>query len=270
VITHLPADIELSFAYRRLSNLLGQSNAAFVFNRLWLDLAFQTRVHGKAGLYQKAYLHHFSKSTALAGDAIAAAIDSGLVVQNNNGDLFCPIFFEYNAHLDMSYIPPTARWLSHWEKWEAGLAESLKGAAKKVPQAFWYLPGGEVITESCMNRALVLIHALDFILHRKPRSPKELDMGTVQGACAIVTKHSDVKISVFLKRFMSLSRPRLNPLYPATTEDALLKFEDLLVLTSPDEGFEAWIKRVTTQNEEENQPEAVGRELAEQLSRIST
>lgn len=272
VITHLPADIELSFPFRVLEEKLGKPLAAYLFLRLWADLAFQTRVHGKAGIYETKWQHHFQKT--LEGSGIANATDvlkeSGVLRVMDNGDWYCSLFCTYNAHLDRSYIPPTFKYMKDWQVFmdELSKKDEARKLSAKIPALAWYLPNGDVIPESTMNRALVLIHMTDIILHQEQRDYGELDIGVIHAAVSVVSKHSEAVIGVVMRRFLAISRPRLHPLFPPTTEEALARFDDLIVLASPDEGYEAWVRRLEAPPNEDEGPQGITRELAEAVSGI--
>lgn len=245
MITHLPADFELWFPYKELAIRLGSPGAAFVFNRVWSDLAFQTRVHGQAGIYKKEYLSHLENSVKEVPDAMRALLNSGFCKERRNGDWWCPIFSCYNYHLDHSYVPADPAWLQAWTDWFNDMMEVGRTLHRRVRPLAWYLPeNGAAVSEKLMNRALVLCNILDRILTRKARKPDDIAVPTVQNALRVCIKHSDAKLAVITKRFMAVSRPHLNPTLPNTTEYALEHFDDLIVLLLPNDGFEAWHNRI--------------------------
>jgi hypothetical protein len=277
MISHIPCDLELMFPYKELVKRLGEVQAAFVFQRLWCHLALQARAHGRSGLYKAEYLPHFEDTTKAVPDAIKALRNSGIVRVIKDGDLFCPLFYHYNSHLDMSFVPPSVKWIGDWDKWREKMAERGKGQAAWIPKLAWYLPNGETVPETVMNRALVLINILDVILHRYPRQPKDLEVGTIHAAIRVVQRNAEGKLSVVTKRFLAVSRPSKNPLYPPTTEEALEQWDDLVIMISPDDGFEAWMRRIDNlqpietyaeESKHEAVGEAVNNELTEVLARV--
>jgi hypothetical protein len=265
-LIQFPAEIELTFPYRELEAKCGRAPAAFVIQRLWCDLAFQTQLHGKAGVYSAGHIPRFCNTMTGIGvpDAAAALRESGFVIVRENGDWFCEMFYHWNGHLDMSYIPPTVEWMNSWVLYVKDCEENALAFQKEwITQPAWYLPSGDVIPDSMMNRVTVLIHLLDRILRRNKRE-EPLDPVTVQAAYHVVKNNSPAALSVVLRRFMAVSRPRLNPLYPATTEEALRDFDDLRILISPDEGYDAWIRRIEAKaftHEETPSQEAIADEL---------
>ncbi len=264
-VTHLPADISLSFQYRDLVAAVGELRAAFLFHRLWSDLAFQSRVHGKAGVYAERHLPYFLSTLLPAGDPDAsfqALLDSRLLILKD-GDAHCPIFADFNLHLDCDWIPPTAAWRYEWNAMVNMLAEDAGRATHRIPKLARFLPDGGQASDEELRRALWWINTLDRILMTDTgrtkgwsgrgkgvridniRDVQEIPIPTFHRAVEIVRQHSDAALSVILRRFLSLSRPRLNPMLPPTTEEALERFDShLLPLLTPDEGFEAWIKQV--------------------------
>jgi hypothetical protein len=274
MILHFPAEIELTFPYRRLEDACGKVHSAFVFQRLWSDLGWQTMTHGKSGIYRAAYLPRFCSVMASLGvkDAAKSLSESGFIDVRENGDWFCPIFFHYNGHLDSSYVPPTLEWMNEWVKFTEKLEVNVLAFHKLIDETHWFLPNGDVIPESIMNRAIMVTHTLDIILRQSPRDWKTLPKATLQAACHIAQKHSAAKLAVILRRFLAVSRPRLNPLFPPTTEEALRDFEDLVILASPDEGMDAWIKRIEAKaltHEETPTEEAISAELRQHADQLS-
>jgi len=271
-VAHLPPEIELSFPFRALRDRVGAHLASHLFLRLWCDLAFQARLHGETGVYRAQDLPLFCRSVDRA-DADKLLKECGLVKERENGDLWCPIFYEHNAHLDKSWVPPTSKWLSDWIEFQRRLEASADLAmTSKLPKEAWYLPGGEVVPEGIMNRAMVIIQSIDVILRTRKRDYSTVSVALAQGAAGVALRHSPTKISVVLKRFLAMSRPQLNPMLPPTTEQAVLHFDDLIMLVCPDEGFGSWLKRIETepnhQNEEEAVSDSIARELSEKLSGI--
>jgi hypothetical protein len=278
--TNLPSDIELSFPYRDLVSRMGAVKAAFLFLRLWSDLAQQVRTHGRSGICEARFVELYRKSIAEAtvdGDAVAILTECGLVQAQSNGDLLCPIFHDYNEHLDASFVPMASKWLAKWQKFEADMKERAPLMNTKVPTGAWYYPDGTVITDKEMNRAIVLISTLDLIFKSKPRRPEDMGIGLLQSAAKLVQTHSEVKLSAVLSRAMGITRKKRIPGFPLTTEDAIKRFDDFIILVMPTEGFEAWSKRVS-KSPDDHEPSqekantAIGRELdtaAAELSGVS-
>lgn len=278
--THFPAEIELTFQYRSMVSDMGPIITAAVFQRLWVDLAFQARVHGNAGLYRADYtaglqdrLNKLFPLAENAGARIAQClVRSKFIEVRSNGDWYCPLFYEFNNDLDKHYVPPTLAWAKDWTKFMESVKEAAPTMSNKIPRTAWYRQDGQIIPEIMMNRALVLLNNLDIIIHREAREPQDLPVPLIHAAAEVVAKHGDLKLSAILKRFMAMSRPRQHPLAPPTTEDAIKIFDDLIFFVCPDEGFEAWVKQVerkTDEHEAESIAENITEELAKHIERIA-
>ena len=280
--THLPAELELTFQYRSLQEELGAAITAAVFQRLWIDLALQTRVHGDAGYYKAFYIPGFvdrldklfPKLQGIGAKIAQSLVRSKLIEVKANGDWYCPMFFEFNGHLDKQHVPPSLMWAKDWEKFWEKLKAVAPTLNKTVDRTAWYRQDGSTVTESTMNRALVLICNLDTIIRRHAREPQELPVPLIHAACDVVTKHGELKLAAVLKRFMAMSRPRNNALAPSTTEEAIKVFDDLIVFVCPDEGFEKWVNHIEKNNEDtgkyeaESTAEDISQELAGELERL--
>lgn len=281
MITHIPSDIEMTFGYRKLGEQLGVVNAAYAFHRLWFDLGYQASVHGRCGIYLAADLHFLRGRLApLDGDAAIKAMLDSQICEMRGADLFCPIFYHFNAHLDHSWIPSVHEWVFEWRD----LVRALKNRKyhfqfhQLVDPLAWQLADGSRVSEEDMNRALRLIQTVDIILrHDKlnsvrnkqggPRTRNELGLGLLQAAIAVVLKYSDTKLSIWLQRFMSLNRPRLDPRFRFSTEEVLRDFEELTWVAAPETGLEQWMNntalraRFPENFEQETRVDDIRREL---------
>lgn len=268
----IPDDIELAFPFRELQKRIGK-NVWLVVGRLFCDLTHQAKYHGRCGRYEAKWWPHFLASINNGGiiggeDVEAALLESQFVVRIGE-DYFCELFYRANPQLDRSYIPPTAKWFRDWDKFVTKLAGRSSQIIDRLPQATWYLPNGDIIAKSVMSQSIVLINTLDIICRRDTRVVEDYTPQLIQTASVICSGHSPIKLSIALKRFLSVSRPFLRAQYPRTTEDCLRRFDDLVLLLLPDEGYEAWQKKIESPEHETEPQRATGitREMLEQ-SRI--
>lgn len=240
----IPDDIELSFQFRELNKSFG-GKAWIIFGILWSQLAAQAKTHGRAGMYERRWFHHLCSALEKAG-VETAEVEAKLVesemLRESGDDYFCPIFAGCNHEMDWSHIPETSEWSKQWDSFMQTTARNGLQVQRKLPKPVWYLPRGGTVPTAVMNRAIVLISTLDQIL-RTPRKPESMTPFLIQAAVAVVGDHTDLKLSVVLRRFLSLSRPSLSPKLPRTTEDCLRHFDDLIVGIMPNDGFVDWLKK---------------------------
>lgn len=293
MICQLPSDIEMSFPYKELVRMTSPQIAAFLTLRLWSDLTMQTRVHGRTGVYQGDLLHHYlesvssikiAKGTLRAEDVLLRS----KILRKDGDDYFCPIFHEYNAHLDHHYIPPTFPWLHDWTMCQRRVRKHAIAKLNDVHNMAWTLPDGSHVTKDEMERAMALIYTLDVITcgtvkrygetddvkqtrRHQLRDPERVSIGAAHSAVDVIRKYGDARVATILRRFMSKSRPRLDPLLPPTTEQCLKNWSQLLALIKPDEGWDVWERRLdcNLSHPDDNDPTARTEAIRAELERTA-
>jgi hypothetical protein len=242
----IPSDVELSFAFRELARRIGVGKAWTVIGILWSHLAIQARSHRRCGIYEGQWISHLWEVLKRADvpDAAPHLTDSHLI-EPAGKDFYCALFHASNPELDGSYVPDGKSWKLEWEKFRDRQVTDTKQSVDLLPAECWIVSGGS-IPASLMNRAWVLVNTLDLITARKGRKPESMTPLTMQAAARVVSQHSEAKLSIVLRRFLSMSRPKNNPILPLTTQECLANFDDLILAVMPTEGFCDWLKKTET------------------------
>ena len=104
----MPDDIELSFQFRELSRRIGAGNAWIVLGTLFSHLASQVKFHGRAGIYEGKWFHHYLTAVEKAGVqsvGLSEILVESSVISVAGDDFYCQLFASYNAEMDATYVP---------------------------------------------------------------------------------------------------------------------------------------------------------------------
>lgn len=267
-------DIELSFPFRELARRIGVGHTWVAIGVLWSHLATQAKAHGRCGVYEGAWISHLWSALQrcdIPTDLIESHLAESRLLVKSGDDYFCELFSCMNPELDASYIPDSNSWMLEWNNFKKKQEEKTEDHVDQLPKEAWQMPDGSIVPRTMMNRAWVLVNTLDIITTRKPRNPKDILPPTMHTALSVIACHNDSRLSVILRRFLAMSRPRMNKALPHTTRDCLANFDDLILAVMPNDGFLDWVKKTEAPpNYRSPQIESVAikKELLEQSNRI--
>lgn len=242
MMLRLPNDIESYNQYRRFVRLIGdEAKAGYVVLRLWAELGFQSRNHGKSGLFERSETEVFLWSLKIenAAEAFELLIKSKLLLPNSDGWL-CPIFTENNPECDRDYIAPgimTGIRVTYWRRRD-GIERRSPGIAQQLEPMAWHTEDGSLVTPEEMNRRIVLIKMLDSIVEGFERKPKDFDVGLVHAAGRVCQGYAAHKLDLILRRIHLMVRR--TPTMPRKTADVLRQWDDVVAMVAPEEGFINW------------------------------
>lgn len=249
----LPNDIESYNQYRRFVRLIGDEvKAGYVVLRLWAELGFQSRNHGKSGLFERSETEVFLWSLKLEHpeDAFELLIRSKLLLPNSDGWI-CPIFAESNPECDRDYIAPgimTGIKAAYGRRRDA-IERRSPGIAQQLEPMAWQEEDGSLVTPEEMNRRVVLIKMLDSIVEGFERKPKDFEVGLVHAAGRACKGYAPHKLDLILRRIHLMVRR--TPTLPRKTADVLREWDEVVAMVAPEEGFINW----TRNQEHENNPD---------------
>ena len=243
----LPRDFSSLIQFRKLEELLGdRARATLLFIALWVELGYSVESTGAAGFLSDTDEFVFQRIPPAQIDAPMKTLEASGFINKVPGGWECPIFTFYNAALDASYIPDDSDEL--WKNFTNGKQEMARGASailESIQPQCWFWKEGK-IEPALMQKALLLIKMVDAILKLGKRPPAEFEPPIIHAAIEVINGWSDTKISVILRRAFEVSRRKnLPPGFTRSTVIFLERFEDVVALLLPADGWVKFSKRAT-------------------------
>lgn len=249
----LPSDYERLRPFRRLVALLQEKRfqnqyrepgtpaaaeevvcqmaAAFLWTRLWCELALLARSTNKPGWLPSEDRYAYEKSVApIFSDEIKPLdllVQCGLVLAVADGWV-CELFAELNQHFSGNFQSKEERGAHH-----SALVRNKKHIAAEAHQQIHLLPvevfqkpDGTAMSATEAQRAMNVIKTLDNCLKlQKPRTQPEYTAGLMADAF-VASQHAEEDLT---EVYLWLRATRDNHFTPKTAEAVLQRFEDHLV-----------------------------------------
>ena len=238
-----PRDIEGLNAFRSLAKDLGEIAAHYLLHKLFIELAYQTGLHGKSGLFNRGELPVFADALSGAmfdpNTAVVSLLKAGLLVPEGGDNWFCPIFAEHNPELDLSYISPGNTAKLQFNRRREALEKTTPKLIALLPPEAWLKANGSRVLPQEMNRALNLIKTLDNICGFPERRPEDFEIGFIHDACRLVGEFDIQHLDVILRRVFL---KRKSPAVPKHPQGILRNWHHLILSLFPDEGYVKWDK----------------------------
>ncbi len=248
----IPVDFERLPDYQQLVVLLGGEDgatppvkAAFIFTRLFVDLAYQAEKTNEPGLLTAAGAELFCRSVhGRVGLGCAEIIEilcrSELLVMRSVSnppteamEYFCPRFAKLNPHLSGDFKPGHLKGadLSAHVRRKRGVAEDAAKLSMLLPIDTWKGRDGKELDANQINRTIRLIKTLDNCTRRPGRNKSEFGEGLIADAAAVADAHTDDELEAAC-RWLVLQRE--HPAVPKTTEQLLQQWETVKTMANPD------------------------------------
>jgi hypothetical protein len=244
----IPRDFTQLLQFRKMEELLGDRHrATLLFIALWTHLGYEVESTGAAGFM--ADIDEFIFQRILPGqiDAPMRVLEASGFLKKVPGGWECLLFCHYNAQLDANWIPDETD--DAWRKFIDGktaMAKETPLILESIPNQSWFLEKTGKVEDAMMKKAILLVKMIDGILKVGKRAPAEFEPPLIGAAISVIQEWTDIQISVILRRAYEVSRRKtLPPGFTRSTMVFLERFEDVVALLLPAEGYIKWSKRVT-------------------------
>ena len=237
---NIPVDFERLPEFRQLCSELssplvgGDETAVFIWMRLWVELAYQAQVTNRPGLLNGNGGELLRKSLGIMTadiDIFKMLFQCGILKPDGDKGWFCDRFARMNAHLAQNYVSREAKGAaaSALERNKNRIAQEANQQAMLLAPSLFKKSAGDTMTDSEIQRCMILIKTLDNCLKVNSRKRGEYTEGLMADAWAAVDKHTPEALREF---FIWLSTNREHPAVPKTTEQVLAKFEECFAMKS--------------------------------------
>lgn len=202
--------------------------------RLWCELGLLARATGRLGWLPDSALPH-AQVTQAEVDGMVRPL--GLLERRGDGWL-CSLFRQFNRHLDPNVI--------HNQR-KGSLARVIlrarKDSEEKTARDLPLFSGQQVLGDDgqpvpveMQRRARVIIRLLDNTLGHAERPAHKIPDGVLLDAARIATAATDDEINqVAVWIHHHRSNDTQHPALPATTEQALAHWKEMLAASAPEE-----------------------------------
>lgn len=247
----LPLDFERTHEFRLLVNALKSkavvganlpeksfdASAVFIYLRLFVELAFLARTTNRPGYLTQSgkTLFESTLEPMFGADCHAADLlhESGILetAQGADGEMYCPVFAQLNAHCAGNYVGKEKRGniASLYERRKHTTAQEALQQALMLDKEIFRKREGGVMTDSEINRAMVLIKTLDNALGYA-RPIKHYTEALVADAFEVSAKYAR-EPEILRSMFIWIMTNRTEPALPKTTEQILTQFETIEGMT---------------------------------------
>ena len=237
-----PRDIEGYNAFRCLAKDLGEVAALYLLHKLFIELAYQAGIHGKAGLFIRGELPVFNDSlskAALDPNAAVIALLKAKILVPESDNWFCPIFADHNPELDVDYIHPGQTAKLQFNRRKAAMEKDTPKLVQSLPPESWLKGDGSRVLPLEMNRALNLLKTLDNICGFPERRAEDFEVGFIHDACRLIGEYDSQHLDVMLRRIFL---KRKSPAVPKHPQGILRNWHPLVLTLFPDDGYVKWDK----------------------------
>ncbi|MGN6553250.1 MAG: hypothetical protein ACTHLW_05965 [Verrucomicrobiota bacterium] len=239
----IPLDFERLPEFRLLVNALRsrskpceprllESNAVFVWTRLYVELALLAKSSNRPGyltlggrqLFESTLEPLFAEDCNPTDLLLSAG-----VLELRGEELFCPLFAQLNPHFASDYVSKERKGnaVSIVKRSEKHLAHEATAQAMLLPSEMFRKSDGTPMNDSEIQRAMMLIKRLDNCLKKTSRRKTEFGQGLIADAHDVAQRYLD-KPDQLKKFYAWLITRRDHPRVPQTAEGVLKQFDELL------------------------------------------
>ncbi len=246
----IPRDYRLFNCYTRLKTLLKHDDqmTTYAVVMLYQQLAIQATMYGHVGFFKESEVEAFLLTVVIEAEYRHSLMQhfekAGYLTRHEVFGVkgwFCESFHDNNFRLDKDYTEVTGPVITNVGKLMKAAAEATLNLYQRIPRDCWLDLEGKQIDSTKMNEALLFIRTVDGIMQRSPRKEDQFTPSVIQSAVQIVTKFSQPKLLAIFRVWYPKARSESRSIkLPRTTEQALEKFDDLVFLLMPAEGWELW------------------------------
>jgi hypothetical protein len=244
MVISIPRDYQSYPVFRLLTAKMDGDEvwANHLFMRLWVELGYQCDLHEQPGMFDRGCIESFNHSVHRP-DAFAILLEVNLL-HSRDEDYYCLMFAKANQELNPDLLPDHQRreLLGRFSKKREVAASDAAHLIPRLPDEVWLTETGERMTLEQMKRCITFIKTTDSVQRMKARQKNEFTVGLVHDAYRIITRFTDVQLDVILKRLYFARARKLSTHVPRNTGDLLRRFEEILYVLLPDEGFIRWDK----------------------------
>jgi hypothetical protein len=237
-----PRDIQGHNAFRSLALDLGEVGALYLLHKLFVELAYQSGIHGKVGLFDRGELPVFIESISplkLDHNAAIVSLLKAKILVPEGDNWFCSIFAECNPELDVDYIHPANTAKLQFNRRKQAIEKQSAKLVERLPPEAWLAQDGSRVLPLEMNRALNFIKTLDNICAFPERRPEEFEIGLIHDACRLAGQYDPKHLDVILRRIYLKRKSAAVPKHP---QGILRNFHHLVLTLFPDQGYVKWDK----------------------------
>jgi hypothetical protein len=207
--------------------------SAWMFMRLWVDLAYQATVSKPLGYLPESAVPLFEgglteRVRALQPIQLLCATGSLRIVP---GGYQCDRFAAMNEHLSPDFLPGRMKGTVHsaFVRGKRQMADSSVQQAILLPPETLKRRDGRPLVGSEINRVILLINCLDRCLKLPPRHSSQFTEGVIFDAADVLERYTAAQLE---SSYFWIIDHRDHPGMPKTTEQVLMNFGALAALVT--------------------------------------
>ncbi len=225
-------DFERSGEYRQLQRVYGDQVAAWLWMRLYVDLAHAVRSTKRLAWLSEELLVTLRESLGAEGaeGMVAALKEVGLLVRDESGGWHCPKFAEDNPQLEPGHksIQSAGGHSRAFVLAQKRLVEELPMQTLLLPNELFMRPETnppEQMNPAEVRRVTMIIRSVDNALKLPQRATATYTPALIADAWRMHEAFTDAQIQ---EGCMVLVRHRDHPALPKQTEQVLPRFKELV------------------------------------------